>query len=199
MDKQFIISLGREYGSGGHVIADKLAEHYSISLYNSNMISHIAKEKNVDPEELSRYDELPKSRLFSRSVRGLSNSPSEVVANMQFEFLRDKAEQGESFVIVGRCAETALEDHEALIPIFIYADMEKKIERIAKLKNISRADAKAVISVENKMRRMYHNYYCKRRWADCRSYDLCLNSSRLGIEETAEFIIKYIDEKLNRM
>lgn len=199
MKKQFIISLGREYGSGGHVIADMLAEHYSISLYDSNMISHIAEKKNVDPETLSRYDELPKSKLFSRNVLGYSNSPSEAVANMQFEFLRDKAEKGESFVIVGRCAETALEEHEALIPIFIYADMENKIEHIAELKSLSRADARAVISVENKMRRMYHNHYCRRRWADCRSYDLCLNSSRLGFEGTVEYIIKYVDSRLEKM
>ena len=105
--KQLIISVGREYGSGGHVIAEKLAERFGLALYDSNLLTCVAREKDVAPEELSRYDEIGKNKLLYRTVKGFSNSPEENLANLQFDYLRRLADQGKSFVIVGRCAESA--------------------------------------------------------------------------------------------
>ena len=99
MDRQLIISVGREFGSGGHVIAEALAERFHLALYDSNLLEHIAQEKNIDHGELKKFDEKPKNKLLSRTVRGYSSSAQENLANMQFEYLRKKAADGESFVL----------------------------------------------------------------------------------------------------
>lgn len=94
MDRQLIISVGREFGSGGHVIAEALAERFHLALYDSNLLEHIAQEKNIDHGELKKFDEKPKNKLLSRTVRGYSSSAQENLANMQFEYLRKKAADG---------------------------------------------------------------------------------------------------------
>ena len=116
MKKQLIISVGREFGSGGHVIAETLAKRFDLPLYDSNILESIAQERNVDAKTLHRYDEVPRNILFSRRVRKISTSAEENIAQMQFEYLKKKADEGESFVVVGRCSETKLTepgiDHE---------------------------------------------------------------------------------------
>lgn len=195
MSKQLIISVGREFGSGGHVIAEKLAQKFELPLYDYNLLKEIAIERNLDVNKLEKYDELPKNRLFSRNIRGYSNSPEENIANIQFEYLREKAENGESFVVVGRCSETVLRDYSAMIPIFVLADMDCKIDRIAALKGVSKAEAENIINYYNKKRKDYHNYYCTRKWGDSRIYDISINSSRLGIDKTADLLIDYIEAR----
>lgn len=195
MSEQLIISVSREFGSGGHVIAEKLAEKFGLPLYDKNLISEIANERNLDAARLEKYDEKPKNQVFSRRVRGFSNSNQENIANMQFDFLRNKADKGESFVIVGRCAETILKPYEGLIPLFVLADMECKIARIMDIEGLSRADAINLIERQNRRRKDYHNYYCEKKWGDSRNYDLTINSSRLGIDRTADFLENYILQK----
>ncbi len=113
MGKQLIISVGREFGSGGHVIAEELARRFGLVLYDNNLLEQIAEEKEIPHDGLKKYDEKPKSRLFSRTVRGYSNSVQENLANMQFDYLKKKAADGESFVVVGRCSETILKGTQA--------------------------------------------------------------------------------------
>ena len=96
MDKQIIISIGREYGSGGHAIAEDIAKRFNIPLYDSNLLEIIAMEKHVDKDSLKAYDEVPRVKLFSRKVKGQSSSLEENVANMQFDYLKNKASAGES-------------------------------------------------------------------------------------------------------
>lgn len=191
-EKQTIISIGREYGSGGHVIAENLAARFGLPLYDYNLLQEIADEKELDPKNLEKYDELPKNRLFSRTVRGYSNSPQENIANMQFEFLKKKAADGKSFVIVGRCSEFILKGAPGLITIFVLGDKDKKLERIMRVKNVSEAEAKGLIFYHDKRRKSYHNYYCDGKWGDSRNYDFSINSSKLGIEETADVIADYV-------
>lgn len=195
MDKQLIISLGREYGSGGRAIAEKLAEHYGIPLYDYNLVKEIAKEKNVIGVDYSKYDEVPKKHLISRNVKGHSNSPEEHIANMQFEFLKRKAQEGESFVVVGRCAEYVLKDCPALISIFILGDPEAKVKRIAERDGLTLEDAEKKVLIQNRARKYYHNYYCEGKWGDSRNYDISVNSTRLGMDGTAQMLIRYIDER----
>ena len=194
--KQLILAVSREYGSGGHVIAEDLARRFQLPLYDRNILEEIANEKKVDSGNLEKYDEVPKSRLFSRTVRGYSNSPEEQIARMQFDFLRKKAERSESFVIVGRCAETILKGYPGLITIFVLGDLSVKIERIAAINRISRLDAERMITRYDKKRKSYHNYYCDVKWGDSRNYDLCINSSKLGIERTADTLEQYIQERM---
>lgn len=198
-NKQVIISIGREYGSAGHEIAAILAEKLQMPLYDHNLLDEIAREKNVLPDKLVKYDEYPRNRIFYRSVNGFSNSPEENVAHMQFEFLKDKAAKGESFVVVGRCSEEILKEYPGLITFFILGDMDKKIERIQKVRNMSESEAKSRIYAHDKKRKAYHNYYCSGKWGDSRNYDFSINSSRLGVEETVEIILQYIYKRIEQM
>lgn len=196
MSKQVIISVGREYGSGGHAIALALSQKLGIPLYDHNLLTEIAKEKNMDPKELEKYDELPKNYFLSRKVKGYSNSPHEVIANMQFDFLRKKAESGKSFVVVGRCSEAILSEYPGLITIFVLADMESKIERIEKIRHFSKEEAIAACTRHDKKRKAYHNYYCNGKWGDSRNYDISINSSKLGVDCTADYLESYIRQRI---
>lgn len=192
MAEQLIISIGREYGSGGHRIAEELAKRFSLPFYDRNLLDEIANEKELKENKLHQYDEAPKNRLLSRTVRGYSNSPEEVVARMQFDFLKQKADSGESFVIVGRCSEDILKEYDALISFFIIADMEFKLNRIQEIRKMTREEAEAVIRRHDKKRKAYHNYYCQTKWGDARNYDMTVNCSKLGLEATADILESYI-------
>lgn len=195
MEKQLIISVGREYGSGGHEIAEKLSKHYGIQLFDHNLLDEIAAKKNVKMDHLKELDERHKNLLSSRTVRGLSNSPEENLLYLQFDFLRDKADAGESFVIVGRCSETILKQYDSMISIFILGDRDKRIERIMRLYHLTESQAVKKIREKDIQRRRYHNSFCVRRWGDCRNYDISLNSSRLGIDGTVKLLTDYIDSR----
>lgn len=194
MTDQIIISIGREYGSGGHLIAEKLAERLSLPVYDRNMLEHIAMEKNTDLSNLHEFDELPKNPLFTRTVRGHSNSYEEIVANMQFEYIKNKAEAGESFVVVGRAAEHILRDKKGLISIFILADEEEKIQRIMEVRGFDRTKAISALRRHDKKRKAYHNSYCQGSWGDARNYDITINSSHLGIDGTTDLLEDYVKE-----
>ena len=192
MEKQLIISIGREFGSGGHVIAEALARKFALPLYDNNLLDHIAEEKNVGQEQLRKYDERPRNKLFSRTVRGYSNSMQENLANMQFAYLKKKAAAGESFVIVGRCSETILKGFDGLVTIFVLGDPDVKAERIRKVYGVSEEEARRMMKREDWNRKSYHNYYCKGKWGDSRNYDFSINSSRLGIDGTVTMLEEYI-------
>lgn len=196
MSKQLIITVSREFGSGGHVIAEYLAEKFELPLYDHNLLREITDEKNIPLEHIKRYDELPKNPWFSRTIRGYSNSPEENIANMQFEYLKKKADNGDSFVVVGRCAESILKNYDGLISFFVLADMEAKVKRIEKINGISQSQAEALIKRNDKERKAYHNYYCTVKWGDSRNYDISINSSKLGISRTAEMLEQYIKVRI---
>lgn len=196
MDKQMIISIGREYGANGHFIADKLAEKYNLPVYDSHMIEYIAKEKNLNLNDLKKYDEKMKNRLFSRTVDGHSSSPEDTIANMQFDFLREKAAAGESFVVVGRCANSVLRDNPNLISIFVTGDMEVKAKRISSLFNVTVKEAEAMIVKNNRKRKQYHNHYSKEKWGDSRYYELTINTSKIGIQKAFEIVDVYVQSRM---
>lgn len=195
MEKQLIISVGREFGSGGHVIAEALAKKFDIPLYDENLLEHVALEKGVSHEEMKRFDERPRYRLTARKVRGHSNSLQEHVANMQFDFLKRKAQEGKSFAVVGRCSETVLKGQNGLISIFVLGDPEAKQQRVMEVYHLSADEAKSRMEKEDLQRKYYHNYYCKGKWGDSRNYDLSINSSKLGIDKTVEILETYIRER----
>lgn len=196
MKKQLIISVSREFGSGGHVIAERLAEEFGLPLYDNNLLQEIADKKELAAEGLEKYDEVPKNKLFSRKVKGFSNSPEENIANIQFDYMKNKAESGESFVIVGRCSEEILKDFDGLISVFILGDIPCKAKRITEKYGLSESDARAMMQKKDRKRKLYHNYYCQTKWGDSRNYDLSINSSRLGIEGTVGILKTYINERI---
>lgn len=196
MEKQLIISVGREFGSGGHVIAEELARRFEIPFFDSNLLEHVAAEKNVEHKHLGKYDEKPKSKLFSRTVRGFSNSPQENVANMQFDLLKRMAGEGKSFVVVGRCSEAMLKEFPGMISLFILGDYAAKTRRIMEKYEMTEEQAHQTMRTEDWKRKSYHNYYCKGKWGDSRNYDFSINSSKLGVEKTVDIIEIYIKERL---
>lgn len=197
MSSQFIISIGREFGSAGHEIAQHLADHYNIPLLDHNLLDEIALEKNVDANNLKNHDEKNRKPGLYRTVKGFSSHPEDNVALLQFDYLRKKAENGESFVIVGRCSEDILKDCKGLISIFILGNMECKVERIKKLYNLSDFHARKFIKEKDTKRKRYHNSYCEGKWGDSRNYDISINSSKTGLDNTLKLLIDYIDMRRN--
>ncbi|MDE5620218.1 MAG: cytidylate kinase-like family protein [Ruminococcus sp.] len=190
--EQLIISVGREFGSGGRVIAEALAERFGIPIYDRHLITEIADKTGLTPEQIEKYNENPKKRIISRRVRGYSNSIEDNIAEMQFDFLKEKSESGESFVVVGRCSETKLKSNPALVSLFILADMDAKVKRVMEIYELSKEDAEDFIFKKDKKRKRYHNYHCSGHWGDSRLYDICINSSCLGIEKTVDYLESYI-------
>ena len=196
LNEQLIISLGREFGSGGHLVAEMLAERFELPLYDYNLLAEITAGKNIDVANLKKYDELPRMRIFHRTVKGHASSNSVNIAQMQFDFIKKKAEAGESFVIVGRCAEEILRGHNALVSVFVLGEHSHKLERIKRLYNLNHEDAEALMQTTNRKRKQYHNHFCKTRWGDSRNYELSINSSYIGYEETADVIENYIKRRI---
>ena len=200
MKKQIIISIGREFGSGGHEIAEGLAKHYNIPLYDKEIFDHIAEKGSINPEVAKYYDEKPLNPLFYPVSMDGSYLPLEqTVTNHIFDFIRQKGDrEKQSFVIVGRCAEYVLKDNPNMVSLFILGDTESKKVRVMEKYDL---DAKAALNrmkKEDKMRKTYHNFYADGKWGDSRSYDLCVNSSTLGVEDTMKTIITYVDSFMER-
>ena len=196
MNKQLIISIGREFGSGGHVIAEALAKRFDLPLYDHNLLEHIAEEKNFDHESLRKYEEKPKLKFFNKKVKGHSTSFSDHIAQMQFDYIRKMAEEGKSFVIVGRCSETKLREFPALISIFVLGRKEEKIKNVMKTLDLDEESEKQLMQREDWKKKTYHNYYCKGKWGDSRNYDLTIDSGRLGVEGTVDFLADYIRRRM---
>ena len=185
---QLIVSIGRESGSGGLEIARTLAKRFDLPLYNKSILQTAAEAKGLNAKELERYDERPRSLLFYRSIKGFSNAPEDGVAQMQFDLLRRHAAAGESFVVLGRCAEEVLADHECLVSIFVEADLDFRIRRTPLPGN----EALEFIHKQDRQRRIYHDQHCKGDWGDAQNYDLVINSARLGIPGTVDVLEHYI-------
>ena len=199
MNNQLIVSISREFASGGRVIAKELAKRLNINYYDRNLLDEIAAEKLGNVELMRQFDEAPKGFFLTRTVRGMTSSPEENIAQIQFEYLLKKAESGESFVIVGRCADEVLSEYPGLVKIFVLADEDKKVERVCELRDVNVDEARGIMLRHDKKRKAYHNHYCTIKWGDSRGYDICINSSRQGIEKTADFLESYVRQRIIKM
>lgn len=196
MEKQVFITVGREFGSAGHIIGEKLSERLGIHFYDRKIMDELGKQIHLDDEEIKKYDEKPKKVFFSRTVNGYSNSIEDILFDMQCQFIRDKADSGESFVLVGRCGEMVLGDRENHISIFILGDKEEKINRVMEVYSLPRDSAYEKMRRHDKSRKAYHNSRCEGKWGDSRTYDLCVNSSKLGIDRTVDMLETYVKRRL---
>ena len=165
-----------------------------LEFVDRSIIEMIAKEKLVDADKLHPYDEATRF-VPRRTVRGHSSSPEETIAQMQFEYLKKKAAAGDSFVVVGRCAETVLKDFEGLTSIFVLGDHDKKLARVMEVYGLNERDAKAKMSRHDRNRKAYHNRHSEGKWGDSRLYDLCINSSTLGMDKTVEVLEQYLQKR----
>ncbi len=194
MEKQLIITIGREYGSGGHEIAERLAKALDLPLYDREKMENlVAQESGYDIELVKKMDEKPISRLFSRRLDEHSTSIPEHVARRTFEVIKNMADKGESFVVVGRCAEYVLRECPAAVHFFINGKTEWKIQRLIETEGYDRQEAISQMKLTNAMRKSYHNYHCDTKWGDSRGYDLVINASVLGVEKTVEVLLAFIE------
>lgn len=194
---QIIIAIGRQNGSGGRDIAQRIANKLKLKFYDVRILMDVARQlnENLDPGELFKYDEAPKRAFSTRHVRGETNSIEEIVALKQFEYLREKAASGESFVILGRCADCVLRDYPGLLKVYVTADLDKRIDRIAIRHNVDKAEAERIIRKTDRGRKRYYERYSDgKKWGDFTWYDIVIKSSTLGIDETADVLVKYINE-----
>ena len=197
-----IYTIGREFGSGGKAVGEKLAERLGIKLYDKELLQQAAKDSGFCEEIFENHDEKPtNSFLYSLvmdtySVSGYSAAPfldmplNHKVFLAQFETIKKIAE-AESCVIVGRCADYALADNPDCINIFIHADMDIRVRNVCKSLNITENKARDIINKTDKQRASYYNYYTSKKWGDSKSYNLSLDAGKLGIDNCVEMILKY--------
>ncbi len=199
-----IVTITRQYGSGGHEIGELLAEKLGIGFYDKELISIAAKESGISPEVFEAADEKAgNSLLYSLSVglynygNGFSSSMGDLPVNdqlyiLQHKIIKEKSES-ENFVVVGRCADYVLKDKENVVKIYIYADLESRINRAVERKDIEPARAKQAVLKADKNRANYYSFYSGQKWGQVDNYDLCINTTNLSAELAAELIIDYIN------
>ena len=197
-----IITIGRQYGSAGYEIGKKLAEDLGVQLYDKEMLKRAAKESGLCEELFETHDEKPtNSFLYSLvmdtySLGYSSSSYADMPINhkvflAQFDTIKKIAGEGPC-VMVGRCADYALEDYDNVMNVFIYADLDQRIRRVAREFDLTDAKAKDIILKNDKKRASYYNYYTNKEWGNAKGYDLCLNSGKLGIDGTVRVIKEYM-------
>ncbi len=204
-----VITIGRQFGSGGREIGEKVASHFGITCYDKELLTRAAKESGFCEEMIQNHDERPTNSFLYNLVMdtysfGYNSSSfvdmpiSHKVFLAQFDTIKKIAEEGPC-IIVGRCADYALADYQNSLHLFIYGDMDVKIKRIADKYQLTDEKAKDMIVKKDKQRQSYYNYYSSKKWNHVDSYDLCINSSILGIDGTVNLIIQYIEnfEKKN--
>lgn len=199
MNNKLVITIGREFGSGGREIARKVAEKLNIKMYDKELISLISKNSGMCEDVVREFDETAvNSFLYALSTGSFAGAS--VMSTTQSLSINDKAfincsqtikdlADNESCVIVGRCAESILKGRENLLSVFIYADLEQRIKRVCEHENITADSAESVIKRADKKRASYHNYYSDTRWGARNAYDLCINS-KIGIDIAADIIVK---------
>lgn len=205
MDMNTIITIGREFGSGGREIGEKLAEHYQIQCYDKELLSVAAKESGLCQEIFHSHDEKPTNSFLYSLVMdtyglGYLTNPymdmplDQKVFLAQFDAIKKIAAKGPC-VIVGRCADYALNEYQNCLNIFIHAPLQDRIARVSQKQNISEQAAKDLIQKTDKKRASYYNFYSNKKWGAASSYHLSIDSSVLGIDKTVEMIEQYIAAK----
>lgn len=199
-----IITIGRQYGSGGHDIGRILAERLGIKFYDKELLKRAAEESGLCPEIFENHDEKPTNSFLYNLVMdtysfGFNGNTyvdmpiSHKVFLAQFEAIKNIAKEGPC-VIVGRCADYALAELDNVINIFIYADMEKRIKRIQEVYDLNDKEARESILKKDKQRANYYNYYSSKKWGQAETYNLCVNSSILGFEGTVDLLMQFVQD-----
>lgn len=198
-----VITIGRQYGSGGRELGQILAKKLGFEFYDEELVTMAAEKNKMHKDILKAVDEkATKSLLYTlvtgSDLRFLNSSVQyEMPINdklfiTQSEIIKGLADKS-SCVIVGRCADYVLRDSaQRCLHLFIYADLDKRIERISKKYDLSPEKAKEKINKIQKSRKTYYNYYSNREWGNVSNYDLCVNTGVLGLEKSAELIESFV-------
>jgi len=204
MNEKFVINIGRQLGSGGRQIGEMLASQFGITFYDKELIQIASKESGLGKEFFEQADEKKSHSLIGGLLGLRTNINNEVYGNnylsnetffkIQSDVIRQLAEE-KSCVFVGRCADYILRDHPLCVNLFITADTDDRIRRVAHDQSLTLEKAQEKIEKMDKKRAEYYNYFSNKVWGAAESYHLCINSSVLGIDETVAFISRFIEQK----
>ncbi len=198
-----IITIGREFGSGGKYIGERLANELNMKLYDKELIERVSKERNIDINLLNENDETHKksfwytlamaSMSMSDSVNSLTELPlDDKYFIEQAKIIEEIADEGNA-IIIGRCSNVILKNRKNVLNIFIYSSDEKfKIARKVEFAGMDEKKALKMMHKKDKERAIYYNYYTNQTWGGRESYDLLIDSSKLGIENTVNLIKEFI-------
>ena len=197
-----IITITRQYGSGGHDIGKLLSERLGIPFYDKELISLAAKKSGVSPEVFAQADERMSNSLLYTLSTGLYNygngfsAMGDLPMNdrlyiLQHKIIKEKAEK-EVFVVVGRCADYILKEYDNVVRVFVYADLDVRARRAVERQDIEASRARQAVSKVDKNRANYYSFYSGQQWGAPENYDLCLNSTKLSVEQAADLIIDYL-------
>lgn len=197
-----IITIGRQFGSGGHELGTRLAEALGVPYYDKDLLKRAAKESGLCEHLFENFDERPRSLLFSLAMDPYAfSNPAAPFGSVEqeiflatFNAVKQVAAEGPC-VIIGRCADYALREREDVLNLFIHAPLAERVKRIARVRGLSEAKAKDQINKMDKQRASYYNYYTSKKWGAVSSYDYCLDSSILGLPGTVE-LVRYILDKM---
>lgn len=200
MDKKVIISIGRQFGSGGHEIGEKLAEKMGLKLYDKELLKLVAKDSGLCEKVLESYDEKPTNSLLYSIVMDVYPSVmysgptiDQQIYQATYDTIRRLS--ATSCVIIGRCADYILRDCPELVSVFVHASTDFRAERVMAEYHVTDAKAREMLIRTDKKRASYYNFQSEKKWGMAASYDLCLDSSVLGIERSVDLIMDYIRYK----
>lgn len=204
-NKKIIINIGRQIGSGGRIIAKMLAEEFDCKFYDKELLNLAAKESGFDERFFEQIDERKgffkslfhvRVPLMGENTFYKDNFSQDSLYLFQSEAIRKAAEEG-SCVFVGRTADYVLRDDIDTVSVFVTANLEERVERVAKRHNLDHDAALKYIRTREDDRASYYNYYTGKKWGHSESYDLCVNSSIMGIVATEKFIADFIRKRFN--
>lgn len=198
--KKVIISIGREFGSGGRRIGELLARELDIPCYDRHLIEEAACCSGIETRELEDADEMKANRFLfkvpakANPFTGYGKPMNDTLFAIQSKLIKKYADKG-SCVIVGRCADKVLEKCDGLISVFIYAPLKSRVEEVRRRYETDEEEALYLVRQADKIRRNYYNYYAKKKWGDRRSYDLMIDSSHFSEREVAAMIRALVEER----
>lgn len=207
MSSKHIITIARQYGSGGHEIGKLLAQSLGYHFYDKALLTRASEEYGISHSKLEKADERPGDRylyfnpltsdglLEEEFLQNTSRLSIDDVAQAQFLTIQKIAQEPNSCVIIGRCADRILKNEPSKFSIFVYADLEDRVARVMERKKCSDREARKLIKRTDKLRANYYNYFTDANWGDIENYDLCINVGRLGIEGAVKVIRSYLQQE----
>ena len=193
MEKHILITIGRQFGSGGKPVGDALSRKLGIPVYDNELITEAAKQSGYSPELFIRSDEKKRS-FFLANLFGLSSDVRNMIGDaelfrIQSETIRNLAAKG-SAIFVGRASDYVLRDMKCL-NVFITASMESRIKFVCERDGVALEDAPGIIERRDRNRSKYYDFFTQKHWGLASNYDICINRSTLGTEKTADLIIEF--------
>ncbi|HCQ74172.1 MAG TPA: cytidylate kinase [Clostridiales bacterium] len=189
-----IITIGRQHGSSGREIARLLAEKLNYKCYDKEIVDEAANHSDFSRDLIDAFDEKRMSAfILHAGGYGLNENfrLNMQVISAQFEAMRNIADKG-NCIFVGRCADYILRDHDDLVSVFILGDMDERLKCLERRQGLDEAEARKKIKEVDKDRSSFYRYYSDQTWGDAQNYDMCINSSKLGVEGTVQVILDYI-------